>query len=110
MSKIIKVTLIETLLSEKGIEKAKDMFDNETSLDQEIDWEALGINKNEEDSSIVLKEDDFETTELEASLPFNSIDYYYKTPRKNTTSVKLKTGVLLTIKENIKYIDKNLHN
>lgn len=110
MSKIVKVTLIETVLSEKGIEKAKDMFDNETSLDQEIDWEALGINKNEEDSSIVLKEDDFETTELEASIPVGSIEYYYKTPRKNTTSIKLKTGSLLTVKEDINYLDRNLHN
>ena len=114
MNKIIKVTLIETVLSDKGADKVKKYFTKPSSDNEDdIDWEALGIAKSkdvEDEDTITLTDDDYKETELEASIPFDSIDYYYQTPRKNTTSVKLKTGHLLTIKESIKYIDKNLHS
>lgn len=114
MNKIVKVTLIETVLSDKGADKVKKYFTELPSDNEDdIDWEALGVAKSkyeEDEDTITLTDDDYKEAELNASIPFDSIDYYYQTPRKNTTSVKLKTGVLLTIKEDIKYLDKSLHS
>lgn len=108
MSKII-VTIIESVLTEKGKAKIQNKID---SLSQEegndIDWESLGLNKNTEDDHVMLYEEDSEIVELEAGIMTDEISYYYQTPRKDTTTLQLLGGDIIEVKEDVKYFHKNL--
>lgn len=108
MSKII-VTIVDSVLTEKGEAKIQDKIDSLSQGDgNDIDWESLGLSKSVEDDHVVLGEEDSEIVELEAGIMKDEISYYYQTHRKDTTTLQLVSGDVLEVKEDVKYFHKNL--
>lgn len=106
---IVKVTLIDSVLTERGEDKIKGLF-NEESPD--VDWDSMGIIPNDspqKGNNVTLDDEDYKPVEMEASIIADEVSYWYKTPQKETTTLNLKTGVILTAKENKKYFDDKLN-
>lgn len=104
---MIKVTIIESVLTEQGEDKIKGLFDVE---EQEVDWDSMGLTPNDNPNEVTLDEDDYTLVELEAYIVIDEISYWHKTPKKSTTTVFLKTSKSLEVKEDLNYFVDKLNN